>query len=172
MQLFVIFGALVLVSGFARANAGVDERSVLQKLNAKRILETTPAQSVGSHLLTPTAFRYVRNGDEAPSCGLLLNDGQYIDLVSPEPGGRLPACAAPLNKPTYFNFKGAYIVYEYKVEDPKATVTKAFQLYRLTDSRVDVCRNDAQLTALALSGVKSKSVGASFKGAIVKLGCQ
>jgi len=165
----VLFFAAILMSTFARA--GEVGGDIAAKLNAKRVLDILPTQYVGPNLVTPVAVRYVRNGGSVPSCGLLLKSGEYVDLVSPESGGFLPACAAPLKVPTYLAFNDAYIVYEYQVEDPKSQITRTFQLYRLDGDRVDVCKNDDQLTDFAKKSIKMKGIENSFKNALMKFGC-
>lgn len=163
------FFALILVSTFA--SAGEDGGDIAVQLNAKRILDVIPAQCVGQNFVTPVAVRYVRKGDDVPSCGLLLKGGEYMDLVSPESGESLPACAAPIKAPIYLNVKESYIVYEYKIEDPRAQITRTFQLYKMNGDRIDACKNDDQITEFAKRSIKAKGVQHSFKSALLKFGC-
>jgi hypothetical protein len=165
----VLFLAAVLMGTLASANEVDGE--IAAQLNAKRILDILPSQCVGPNLATPVAVRYVRNGDSVPSCGLLLKNNEYVDLVSPESGGSVPACAAPLSAPTYLTVKDSYLVYEYQVEDPRSQITRMFQLYRINGDQVNVCKNDDQLTDFAKKSIKAKGVENSFKNALMKFGC-
>jgi len=164
-----LFFAAILMSTFA--SAGEVGGDIAAQLNAKRVLDILPTQCVGPNLVTPVAVRYVRNGDSAPSCGLLLKSGEYVDLVSPESGGSLPACAAPLKAPTYLVVNDSYLVYEYQTEDPKSQLTRTFQLYRIDGDRLNACKNDDQLTDFAKKSIKGKGVENSFKNALIKFGC-
>ena len=75
--------ASILMSPFA--SAGEVGGDIAAQLSAKRILDILPTQCVGPNLVTPVAVRYVRNGDGAPSCGLLLKNGEYAVEKSCEP---------------------------------------------------------------------------------------
>lgn len=161
--------ALILIGTYAGAGEVGSETAA--QLNAKQVLEVLPAQRVGQGLATPVAVRFVRNGGSVPSCGLIMKSGEYVDLVSPESRGILPACAAPLMAPKYLSVKDSYIVYEYKVEDPRSQITRTFQLYKMNGDRVDVCKNDDQLTDFAKKSIKAKGVEESFKMALMKFGC-
>lgn len=166
----IISLVFLLTSILAKAEDGVGE--FFGQLNAKRILETVPAQCIADGQMTPIAVRYVRRGDGAPSCGLLLKSGEYIDLVSPEGGGSLPACAAPLKAPVYFKLNDSYVVYEYSVEDPRAEFTKTYQLFRLAGDYVKSCKNDEQLTGFAVRNIKNVGVGEAFMRAVGRFGCK
>lgn len=161
--------ASILIGTYA--GAGEVGSGIAAQLNAKRVLDVLPAQCVGQSLATPVAVRFVRNGDSVPSCGLILKSGEYVDLVSPESGGGVPACAAPLTAPKYLSVKDSYIVYEYQVEDPRSQITRTFQLFKMNGDRVDVCKNDDQLTDFAKKSIKVKGVEESFKMALMKFGC-
>ena len=161
--------ALLLVGVCAWADEGAGDLAI--RLRARRIIDVQPAQKVGNDLYTPIAVRYVRDGDGAPSCGLVLKGGGYVDLVSPEVGGALPACAAPVKAPVYIFLKDSYVVYEYYVEDPRATVVRMFQLYRLDGGVVEVCRNDDLLTDFANKATRKKGVAGSFRLALMRFGC-
>jgi len=142
-----------------------------EKLDAKRIIDI-------QHSKTPPpeapllAVRFVRNGDSAPTCGLIQKNGKYVDLVSPEPGQSLPACAAPLKAPVFFSSKSHYVVYEYQTEDPKHTITQTFQLFRMANDEITKCKNDDQLTDAAQKTTKTQGVALSFKNAVMNLGCK
>ncbi|MDE2592633.1 MAG: hypothetical protein KGL57_00230 [Burkholderiales bacterium] len=161
-------GMLVLVPFFA---AGEDASAVSARLNAKRILEFVPEQCVAPEVMSPIAVRYVKDGDNVPSCGLLQKNGKYVDLISPEPGKSLPACAGPLKKPIYLYIGGAYLIYEYEVEDPKSEMTRTFQLFKMAGDEIDVCKNDDQLTDFAKMTIKNKGVAKSFGNALKRFGC-
>jgi hypothetical protein len=166
----LFFLAVMIFSVAVRADAGGDK--FFSQLHAKRMLETIPSQIVNERLSTPVAVRYVRAGDGAPSCGLIAKNGEYIDLVSPEAGEALPACAAPLKPPIIFAHGASYLVYEYKVEDPKGQLTNAFQLYLLGVDRVISCKNDDLIANFAMNNFRGKGVLQSFKDAVSKFGCR
>ena len=98
--------------------------------------------------------------------------GKYVDLVSPEPGQSLPACAAPLKAPVFFSSKSHYVVYEYQTEDPKHTITQTFQLFKMANNEITKCKNDNQLTDAAQKTTKTQGVALSFKNAVMNLGCK
>lgn len=165
----VLFCAAILMSTFV--SAGEVGGDIAAQLNAKRIIDILPTQRVGPNLVTPVAVRYVRNGDGAPSCGLLLKSGEYTDIVSPESGGSLPACAAPLKAPTHLAVNDSYLIYEYHVEDPKSQITRTFQLYKIDGDRIYICKNDDQLTEFAKKSIRAKGIYNSFRNALAKFGC-
>lgn len=162
--------SVVLLTPAAFAADMSDE--LAERLDAKRLIEIQSPQLVGPKICTPMAVRFVRNGDFAPTCGLMLKSGRYVDLVSPEPGQSLPACASPLKGPIHFFAKNHYIVYEYEIEDPRANITRAFQLFALTNNEIEACKNDGQLTDAAQKSVNTKGVAMSFKNAVLRFGCK
>ena len=164
-----IISFILMGLGFS-VNASMGQIGIKEKLNARRILEVIPSLKINKSLMSPVVVRYVKEGDFAPSCGL-LHAGEYIDIVSPEPGGAMPSCGARMKKPIYFEKNGIYVVYEYKIEDPRGELTVTFQLYKIKESDVKACQNDEELTHFAMGSIKGKGVKKSFSDALIKFGC-
>jgi hypothetical protein len=116
--------------------------------------------------------RFVKQGDTSPSCGLVQKDRVYIELVAPEPGTSWPACASPIRLAARIKLKESYLVYEYKVEDSKASVSSQMQILRLNGVNLKVCMNDDQLTNKASQNMNFKGIEAAFRHTLVRLGCE
>jgi hypothetical protein len=145
---------------------------LMDRLNAKEILGVSPLK--GRSVGFPTVVRYTKKGDAAPGCVLIVGAGDQgvIDLVSPEPGTDLPACGSGLKAPIQFEQKGRYLLYEYSVEDPRKDFTPAFQLLSYRGSSYGICKNDRQITALAMRYRSNIGVKRAFVSAVKKVGCK
>lgn len=174
VKLFLAF-ALALLGSTQSAEAVPIEDVVKEQLQAESIYGITSPIVVDGNTKTPVAVRYVKKGDLVPSCALITGPSieHVVDLVSPEIGGDLPSCVAPIKPPIVFKSrKGIYVVYEYIVEDPRKVLTNTLHLFKLLPSGVIACKNEEDLVGLVKGASKKIGVKQNFERAIERLGCQ
>lgn len=162
---------LVTFPQYSAATSASD--ALKEQIQASEIINVTPSEQINATTKTPIAVRFIKIGDLTPTCGLVFGPSKsdIYELVSPAPGGDLPACGTPLKKPEYFEHSGPYLVYEYMMEDPHKQFTKMYQLIKVTPSGIQLCDNDDQLTDAAKKKMKVGPKKA-FELAMEKYGCK
>lgn len=146
----------------------------LHLLQAESILEWQPSTLSPDAVTLPTIVRYVRKGDLVPSCAVLrgLHRDEIVELISPEPGTGLPACAAPVRAPVVTKVKGnTYAMYTYRVEDPRKEFTEFSTIFKVTPAIAVMCANEAALVKAVKKVRAHMSVEQALATAVQSSGC-
>lgn len=147
----------------------------LHLLQAESILEWQPSTLSSDAVTFPTIVRYVKKGDLAPSCAVLRGQhrDEIVELISPEPGAGLPACAAPVRAPVVTKVKGStYAMYTYRVEDPRKEFTEFSTIFKVTPAAAIMCANEATLVK-AIEKVRAHmSAEQALAATVQSSGCQ
>jgi len=169
------FPWIVIASPGALASPALDENNLKSQLQADVIYNIIPSQVIRNDVITPMGVRYVKKGDIATSCAIIINPAEKVvfELISPETGSDLPACGEAIRHPIVFEATDSiFAIFEYSVEDPRKEFTKTFQLFKLSPSGAIVCENNDKLDRFFQKSAKKIGIKQTFMSAIEKLGCK